>query len=326
MYLSLWFGVVLAGGQTGCSKVKNEPTPPPMVQNVRPAAPAPQNPGGGMRNPDYNQIPKVPPPGARVTYNGVNISEPYIALTFDDGPHPTFTPRLLDILKARNVKATFYVLGQNARNYPHIIRRMLAEGHEIGNHTWNHPSLTSVSESSARDQMNRTAQTITSLTGYHMRTMRPPYGATNQHIKNWMYSDYGYPTILWTVDPLDWKRPGASVVTSRIVAGTRPGAIILAHDIHAGTIDAMPATIDTLLSKGYRFVTVCQLLNMEQRPLAGGPAPAPRPLPAGPGVLQPAAFPAPGPSVPFQPLQPVQTIRPAIPSEAPPGAARPPGI
>lgn len=290
MYLSLWFGVMLAGGQTGCSSAKKDvavmPQRPPMVQQQ----PQMGRPSGPLRNPDYLQIPKVPPPGARVSYSSVNISAPFVAMTFDDGPHPSLTPRLLDILKQRNIKATFYVLGKNAQAYPHIIRRMLAEGHEIGNHTWDHPSLSKISELKAREQMTRSARAITSMTGYHMRTMRPPYGATNQYIKEWMHRDYGYPTIMWTVDPNDWQRPGASVVTSRILAATRPGAIILAHDIHPGTIDAMPGTFDGLLSRGFKFVTVSQLLNMEMRPMAA----------AAPGSMQPQAAPGPmyGPPLP----------------------------
>lgn len=259
----------------------------PVVQQQQPQGPAFQR---GLMNPDYLQIPKVPPPGARVSYSSVNITAPFVAMTFDDGPHPSLTPRLLDILKQRNIKATFYVVGKNAQLYPNIIRRMLAEGHEIGNHTWDHPSLSSISELKAREQMTKTARAVSNVSGYHMRTMRPPYGATNQYIKEWMHRDYGYPTIIWTVDPLDWKRPGASVVTSRILAGARPGAIILAHDIHAGTIDAMPNTFDGLLSRGFKFVTVSQLLNMEMRPVAAASAAVEGPV--APGLEQPDLSPS----------------------------------
>ncbi|WP_240772894.1 polysaccharide deacetylase family protein [Phragmitibacter flavus] len=269
----------------------------PMVQQQ----PQPQGPGyqRGLRNPDYLQIPKVPPPGARVSYNGVNITAPFVAMTFDDGPHPVHTPRLLNMLRERNIKATFYVIGRSAQAHPNIIRRILAEGHEIGNHTWDHPSLSSISELKAREQLTKSARAITAMTGYHMRTMRPPYGATNQYIKEWIHRDYGYPTIMWTVDPMDWKRPGASVVTSRILAGARPGAIILAHDIHQATIDAMPNTFDGLLSRGYKFVTVSQLLNMEMRPVASAPAPmegpvAPTSMPSIPGPLSPTQGMGPG--------------------------------
>jgi peptidoglycan/xylan/chitin deacetylase (PgdA/CDA1 family) len=94
--------------------------------------------------------------------------------------------------------------------------------------------------------------------------MRPPYGAITAAQKTWIKKEFGYPTILWSVDPEDWKKPGSGTVTSRLVSGATPGGILLVHDIHAGTIDAMPATVDQLLAKGFRFVTVTQLIAMEQ--------------------------------------------------------------
>jgi peptidoglycan/xylan/chitin deacetylase (PgdA/CDA1 family) len=96
-----------------------------------------------------------------------------------------------------------------------------------------------------------------------MRTMRPPYGGLLQNQRQLVHSEFGYPTILWSVDPLDWKRPGPSVVTSRILAGTNAGGIVLAHDLHSQTVDAMPATFDGLLRKGFKFVTVSQLIAMK---------------------------------------------------------------
>ena len=203
--------------------------------------------------------------GRQTSYSSVPMTEPYIAITFDDGPHPSNTPRLLDMLKQRNIKATFYVVGTNARRYPHLLRRMVAEGHEIGNHTENHPTLTKISTSEVRRELSVTHQAIVSATGVPPRTMRPPGGAINTELKTWIKSEFGYPTILWTVDPEDWKRPGVGVVTSRLVSGARPGRILLAHDIHAPTIDAMPGTLDQLLAKGFRFVTVSQLISLEGR-------------------------------------------------------------
>ena len=100
--------------------------------------------------------------------------------------------------------------------------------------------------------------------GYRPHLIRPPYGAINSRIKEFMFSEFGYSTIMWSVDPQDWRRPGVSVVTSRLVNGAHPGAILLAHDIHPPTIQAMPATLDQLLAKGYQFVTVSQLMNIEK--------------------------------------------------------------
>ncbi len=216
------------------------------------------------RNPDIH-IPRGDSTGPSVTYSQVGISEPYVAMTFDDGPHPLNTPRLLDLLAQRNIKATFYVVGTNAKEYPNIIRRMINEGHEIGNHTKSHPYLTNMSDSQVRAELNYCRDAIIEAAGIPPQSMRPPYGAITSRQKSWIYQEWNYPTILWSVDPRDWQKPGAGVVADRIVAGTRNGAIILAHDIHSGTIDAMPSALDRLLAKGFKFVTVTQLLELDRR-------------------------------------------------------------
>lgn len=199
--------------------------------------------------------------GGQVSFSRVETSAPFIAMTFDDGPHPSNTPRLLDMLRERNIRATFYVVGTNARAYPHLIRRIIAEGHEIGNHSWNHPNLSKMSESAVIKQLDDTQSAIISACGVRPRTMRPPYGALTSGQRQMVNAHFGYPTILWDVDPVDWKRPGASVVANRILSNARGGSIVLAHDIHKSTIDAMPSTLDGLLAKGYTFVTVSQLLS-----------------------------------------------------------------
>ena len=102
---------------------------------------------------------------------------------------------------------------------------------------------------------------------------RPPGGAITQRQKEWIMREYGYPTIMWTVDPQDWRKPGPSVVTRRILANTKPGAIILVHDLHAQSVDAMPATLDGLLARGYRFVTTSQLISLGQRQTGAQPSP-----------------------------------------------------
>ncbi len=203
--------------------------------------------------------------GTRDSYSKVNTSLPFIALTFDDGPHPSNTPRLLDLLKSRNVKATFYVVATNARRYPEIMRRIIAEGHEIGNHTVTHGNLTKMSESAVRKELSVSHEAIVAATGVAPRTMRPPYGAITSSQKSWIRKEFGYPSILWSVDPEDWKKPGPSAVASRLVSGARPGGILLVHDIHAPTIDAMPSAVDQLLSRGFQFVTVTQLIAMDRK-------------------------------------------------------------
>ncbi|MCB1087863.1 MAG: polysaccharide deacetylase family protein [Verrucomicrobiae bacterium] len=223
-----------------------------------PTGPAQAGPGW---NPNANIA--VSGTGRQNSYSRVPMSQPYIAMTFDDGPHPTNTPRLLDMMKQRNIRATFFVVGSNARRYPHILRRMIAEGHEIANHTDSHAYLTKLSPDGIRRELSVTHQAIVAATGVPPRVVRPPYGAITADQKAWIKSEFGYPSILWSVDPEDWKRPGSSVVTRRLVSGASPGGILLAHDIHPPTIDAMPATFDQLLAKGYRFITVSQLISLE---------------------------------------------------------------
>ncbi|RYD17399.1 MAG: polysaccharide deacetylase family protein, partial [Verrucomicrobiaceae bacterium] len=198
-----------------------------------------------------------------ITFSRVLVSGNYVAITFDDGPHPQNTPRLLDMLRARNIKATFYVIGRSVDLYPQVVRRTVAEGHEIGNHTHTHRLLSKLSDAEVRSEMTRCSDAIAKAAGVRPRTMRPPYGGLLQRQREMVHSEFGYPTILWSVDPLDWKRPGAGVITSRILSGASAGGIVLAHDLHAQTVDAMPATLDGLLRRGFKFVTVSQLLAMK---------------------------------------------------------------
>jgi peptidoglycan/xylan/chitin deacetylase (PgdA/CDA1 family) len=213
------------------------------------------------------------PPREPAYYNMVNTSRPILALTFDDGPHPQLTPRLLDILRQQGVRATFYVIGRNVETYPEIARRIVAEGHEIANHTWNHPALTKVSAAKLKQEIESTTKVIERVTGRRPTNMRPPYGAINDRVRQSLLQDHKLDVIMWSVDPLDWKRPGASVVTQRMVQGAKPGAILLAHDIHPGTIEAMPQTIAQLKAKGYGFATVSQLLALRE-PEVAAPAAA----------------------------------------------------
>jgi len=204
--------------------------------------------------------------GPRITYTSVNLSKPYVALTFDDGPHATLTPRLLDILKKEGVKATFFILGQNVAEYPDIARRIVAEGHEIANHSWSHPVLAKMSDAAVESQLRRTSDIVRKTTGVEMPLMRPPYGAMSVRQRAWAKEKLGLKCILWSVDPLDWKVRNAASVRAKLVSGAHPGAILLVHDIHATTVNAMPATIADLKEKGYRFATVSDLIEMEEIP------------------------------------------------------------
>ncbi len=205
-------------------------------------------------------------------YNSVDTNRKVLAMTFDDGPSPKLTPKLLDMLKDRGIKATFYVVGTNAAAYPEILQRMIAEGHEIGNHSWNHPSLTRMGAAAVKSQMDRTEAAIVKATGIKPATMRPPYGATNAKLNKRFDEEFGMKVIMWSVDPLDWKYRSADRVTREIVSGATPGGIILAHDIHSSTVAAMPGTLDALKAKGYEFATVSELLALEGSVAAPTPA------------------------------------------------------
>ncbi len=256
--------MLLAASLSSCSAASPlgsrsaSPIKTPSNSNYRTPAlqgPLPRNPDMALSS-DFSK-------GSGISFSRVLVSGNYIAMTFDDGPHPQNTPRLLDMLRARNVKATFYVIGRSVDLYPQVVRRTVAEGHEIGNHSHTHRLLSKLSDSEVRMEMARCRDAVGRAAGVQIRTMRPPYGGLLQRQRELVHSEFGYPTILWSVDPLDWKRPGPEVVSSRILSGTNAGAIVLAHDLHAQTVDAMPATIDGLLRRGFKFVTVSQLLAMK---------------------------------------------------------------
>ncbi|WP_083194981.1 polysaccharide deacetylase family protein [Pararhodobacter sp. CCB-MM2] len=195
-----------------------------------------------------------------VSLNAVETSRPRVALTFDDGPHPTNTPMLLDILARYNAKATFYVIGQNARRYPEILRRMVAEGHEIGNHTYTHPVLSRLGNGTVLNEIDRTQQIVWDIVGAVPVTLRPPYGSFSPRQQHMLFDNRNLSTVVWSVDPEDWRRPGVSVVANRMLRGARPGAVILAHDIHGPTIRAVPAVLDGIAARGLEAVTISELL------------------------------------------------------------------
>ena len=235
-----------------------------------------------------------------ITFNSVHVDGPYIAMTFDDGPSATLTPKLLDLLAAHHIKATFFVIGENVAEHPDVVARAAREGHEIGNHSWSHPNFGKMSDDNVRSQLRRTDDAIRSATGSRPTLMRPPYGSITPREKRWIHDEFGYRIILWDVDPLDWKRPGPAVVRNRILKETQPGSIVLSHDIHPGTIEAMPSTLDALEAKGFKFVTVSELIRMatpkpsHPSPQASGNAPAsatPSPSPSATPMQQPSATP-----------------------------------
>jgi peptidoglycan/xylan/chitin deacetylase (PgdA/CDA1 family) len=219
---------------------------------------------------------KTAPAEPRISFNSVHVDGPYIAMTFDDGPSGKLTPKLLDLLAAHHIKATFFVIGQNVEENPQILARAAREGHEIGNHSWSHPNLGKMSDEGVRRELRRTDDLIKETIGTRPTLMRPPYGSLSTRQKRWIHDEFGYQIIIWDVDPLDWKRPGPTVVCNRILKETRAGSIVLSHDIHPGTIEAMPATLSQLEAKGFKFVTVSELIGMAT-PEPPKPTATPRP-------------------------------------------------
>lgn len=266
--------VLLAACQTSPMQAEPQVIVVPADEMSGPASLGPATTGRSVASPSStpmgDSLASLPKPSqsapTKHSYNSCNVDGPYIAITFDDGPHPEYTPKLLDELKKRGLKATFFLVGQCVAEYPDIVKRMVAEGHEVANHSWSHPALTKLGAEGVRKQMENTNDAIRKACGVTPVVMRPPYGATSAILNKRFAEDYGMKVILWSVDPLDWKYRNANKVYTSIVQNTKPGGIILAHDIHATTVAAMPETFDTLLAKGFKFVTVSELIAMDRPP------------------------------------------------------------
>ncbi|MFD5794880.1 polysaccharide deacetylase family protein [Streptomyces diastatochromogenes] len=182
-----------------------------------------------------------------------------VALSFDGGPSPT-TPRLLDILKQQGLHATFFVQGRgHISKYPDILHRIAAEGHEIGNHTWTHPRLTDLDEDDVRQELTRTQNAIERITGTKPVLMRPPEGRTNRKVAK-VCRNLGLAQVLWSVTAKDYETTDSALITKRVLDQTHRDGIILLHDLHKGTVPAVPGIIKALKQRGYTIVTVSQLL------------------------------------------------------------------
>ena len=189
--------------------------------------------------------------------------EKVVALTFDDGPHTKLTPKLLDILKEKNAKATFFVMGVKVASRIDVIKRAIKEGHEIGNHVFDHPVISKISYDELDSQMQRSHDAIYNQTKYRTSVMRPPYGNTNKRLNNHIMSNENLSVVMWSYDTNDWKRPGHGVLVTRITTNVKAGDVILCHDIHPGTIQAVPYIIDAMQAKGYTFETVSTMMQLE---------------------------------------------------------------
>lgn len=188
-----------------------------------------------------------------------------IALTFDDGPYPFYTPLLLHVLDRSNVHATFFVVGRSAQSFPELVMRIVADGDELGNHTFNHIPLTKLSDQQIEDQILEDGSLLRRLGGEPVSLFRPPHGRFNLHVVV-IARELGYHTIFWSDSPDDVKDISPAVIVHRVVSTASPGGIILLHSGEYRTIEALPTIIDRLRAEGYRFVTVSQLLDEASDP------------------------------------------------------------
>lgn len=179
-----------------------------------------------------------------------------IALTFDDGPHPYYTEQLLDGLKERDVKVTFFVLGKHAEQYPDLVQRMNDEGHLIGNHTYSHIQLSKQNREAFKEELVKTSELIESLTGQEVQYVRPPYGTWDRKFEE----ELNMFPVLWTIDPLDWSSKNVAGIVQKVTAKAKENSIILMHDEYKTTVTAVFQIIDELQEEGYEFVTVDELL------------------------------------------------------------------
>ncbi|HEX9058950.1 MAG TPA: polysaccharide deacetylase family protein [Clostridia bacterium] len=196
-----------------------------------------------------------------------NPSRKQAALTFDDGPDMYFTTRILNILKEHGIHATFFIMGKRADAHPEIVRRIVSEGHAIGNHTWDHPNLTKLEPGKIKDEINKTEQKLDKIVGYHPSIFRPPYGSASPSVIREI-SAMGYYTIDWSVDTRDWAGTPPSQIMKYLKSELGPGGIILQHcaggkgENLTNTLNALPQIISYMKQNGYKFVTIPEMLNV----------------------------------------------------------------
>jgi peptidoglycan/xylan/chitin deacetylase (PgdA/CDA1 family) len=195
----------------------------------------------------------APPPAEAPT------GEKVIYLSFDDGPNATWTPQILEVLQQNNAKAVFFQIGQQVAPLGDIVKGQLAAGMSIGNHTWDHPSLSGMAQAEFNSQIQRTQeaqQPFGAYAGPPPHCLRPPYGATDANTRPWAEA-LGFRVVLWTIDPQDWALPGTQQIVNNILSNARPGAIILSHDgggNRSQTVDAYRIVLPQLAAQGYQLI------------------------------------------------------------------------
>lgn len=206
-----------------------------------------------------------------VTANTANVftkntlAEKKVALTFDDGPHPIYTSKIIELLEVYDITATFFVIGQNIANYPDAFKKLVESGCEIGNHTYHHKNLSDMSESDIRQELEMTEAAISSFSNIKPTLIRPPEGSFGKQLES-VCIEKKYDVILWSIDTRDWEYASADQISATVLKNIQNGDIILMHDYvshGAHTYEALKIIIPLLISKGYSFVSVSDLLYDE---------------------------------------------------------------
>lgn len=210
----------------------------------------------------------------RGTFYRAQGDEKVVALTFDDGPSPRWTPEILDILGKENVKATFFMIGEHVLRYPEVARRVAVEGHEIGNHSFDHKGIFFYTPEEAKKEVVDCEKVIQSVTGVTTKYFRPPKAWINDEEKA-VFRDMGYKVILWSLNSKDWVTFDDKYIVKFLVRNVRPGDVILFHDSggvlgteggdRSETVKTLPMLIEKLKTKGYRFVTISEMLKVKTR-------------------------------------------------------------
>ncbi len=197
----------------------------------------------------------------------VNNDEMKIALSFDDGPHPIYTKDVLSVLRHHDIKATFFVIGENANYYPDVLCQITEEGHEIGNHTFTHSLKKNINQKVLTDELKKSHNTIKNICGYEVKLFRPPGGIINDKVKETV-CELGYKIVLWNIDTKDWAHSSVESITKNVLSNTKSGSIILFHDYiykNSPTIEALEKIIPKLKEQGYSFVTVGELIDSDKK-------------------------------------------------------------
>ncbi len=243
--------------------------PEAPASTTRPIVPSPEH-EPAQPSPGASSKPRPPiPPKASAAESGNQADRKLIALTFDDGPDGKYTPKVLDILKERGVKGTFFLVGPQVSKYPDIAGRILDEGHSIGNHSWSHKDFKKMTPKQIASEIDRTQQEIADATGYTPHLMRAPYGNISTSLLDALH-ERDMEHVYWTIDTRDWAGTSVADMRKNVSAHAEPGSVLLMHSFGGkknaldNTLKLLPQIIDDLSSEGFTFVTVDELIDSGQ--------------------------------------------------------------